>query len=113
MNEILGPYAGTGPANGFRQLTERSPRPPLIHWGYTPRTAAVMKDCTAVRTMSLEGSCEKIADLTISQVLKSPTLPRVFSVNYPLHKGADGWMSEKQFQTFYWPFSESHECLHQ
>ena len=22
---------------------------------------------------------------------------------FPLHKGADGWMSEKQFDTFYWP----------
>jgi len=22
---------------------------------------------------------------------------------FPLHKGADGWMSDKQFQTFYWP----------
>jgi len=22
---------------------------------------------------------------------------------FPLHKGADGWMSEKQFLTFYWP----------
>ena len=24
-------------------------------------------------------------------------------VTYPLHKGADGWMSQKQFETFYWP----------
>jgi uroporphyrinogen-III decarboxylase len=24
-------------------------------------------------------------------------------VSYPLHKGADGWMSQKQFDTFYWP----------
>jgi uroporphyrinogen-III decarboxylase len=22
---------------------------------------------------------------------------------FPLHKGADGWMSEKQFEKFYWP----------
>ncbi len=22
---------------------------------------------------------------------------------FPLHKGADGWMSQKQFETFYWP----------
>ena len=24
-------------------------------------------------------------------------------IHYPLHKGADGWMSPKQFDTFYWP----------
>jgi uroporphyrinogen-III decarboxylase len=23
--------------------------------------------------------------------------------SFPLHKGADGWMSQKQFETFYWP----------
>ena len=22
---------------------------------------------------------------------------------FPLHKGADGWMSQKQFESFYWP----------
>ena len=27
----------------------------------------------------------------------------IFQVTYPLHKGADGWMSQKQFDTFYWP----------
>ena len=25
------------------------------------------------------------------------------TVVFPLHKGADGWMSEKQFNTLYWP----------
>jgi len=24
-------------------------------------------------------------------------------VTYPLHKGADGWMSRQQWDTFYWP----------
>jgi uroporphyrinogen-III decarboxylase len=25
------------------------------------------------------------------------------TVTFPLHLGADGWMSQKQFDTFYWP----------
>ena len=25
------------------------------------------------------------------------------TVGFPLHKGADGFMSDKQFETFYWP----------
>ena len=44
-----------------------------------------------------------IADLTISTILKSPNIDRMTLVSYPLHKGADGWMSQKQFDTFYWP----------
>ena len=24
-------------------------------------------------------------------------------ITFPLHKGADGWMSQKQFETLYWP----------
>ena len=48
-------------------------------------------------------ACDKIADFTIRSILKSPTSSGIFIVTYPLHKGADGWMSQKQFETFYWP----------
>jgi uroporphyrinogen-III decarboxylase len=41
--------------------------------------------------------------LTINTVLKSPNIDRLTAVTYPLHKGADGWMSQKAFETFYWP----------
>jgi uroporphyrinogen-III decarboxylase len=44
-----------------------------------------------------------IADLTISTILKSPNIANMTMVMYPLHKGADGWMSQKTFDTFYWP----------
>jgi uroporphyrinogen-III decarboxylase len=44
-----------------------------------------------------------IADLTINSVLKMPNIANIAMVMYPLHKGADGWMSQKQFDTFYWP----------
>ncbi len=44
-----------------------------------------------------------VADLTINTILKSPNIDNMTMVTYPLHKGADGWMSQKQFDTFYWP----------
>jgi uroporphyrinogen-III decarboxylase len=44
-----------------------------------------------------------IADIMIATVLKSTQFDRLVMVGYPLHKGADGWMSQKQFDTFYWP----------
>ncbi len=44
-----------------------------------------------------------VADLTISSLLSSPMVAQGILVMFPLHKGADGWMSEEQFLTFYWP----------
>ena len=46
---------------------------------------------------------DKIADLSIRTILESPGISMATIVSYPLHKGADGWMSQKQFETFYWP----------
>ncbi len=46
---------------------------------------------------------DKVADLTISTILNSPNINNMTAVMYPLHKGADGWMSQKAFDTFYWP----------
>jgi hypothetical protein len=44
-----------------------------------------------------------VADLTIDSVLSSPRVADSVGVFFPLHKGADGWMSEEQFLEFYWP----------
>ena len=45
---------------------------------------------------------EVVADLTINSVLGADG-PDSVGVFFPLHKGADGWMSEEQFLKFYWP----------
>jgi hypothetical protein len=65
-------------------------------------TSAIMKDMFR-RPEKLLKALDVIADLQISTVLKSPGAERLTTVMYPLHKGADGWMSQKQFDTFYWP----------
>jgi uroporphyrinogen-III decarboxylase len=44
-----------------------------------------------------------VADLHIHNILSSQVGAEGMRVFFPLHKGADGWMSEKQFLTFYWP----------
>ncbi len=44
-----------------------------------------------------------MTELIIHSVLNSPNFPNLVAVMFPLHKGADGWMSPKQFETFYWP----------
>jgi uroporphyrinogen-III decarboxylase len=55
------------------------------------------------RPAKLLEALDAIADITISSVLSSPNISKAFMVSYPLHKGADGWMSQEQFETFYWP----------
>jgi hypothetical protein len=103
MLRITGEYAGAGTANGFPATFGAFAKAPFDTLGDTLRgTAPIMKDMYRRPDKVLE-ACDKIADLTISSVLKSPMISRMFMVTYPLHKGADGWMSQKQFDTFYWP----------
>ncbi len=65
-------------------------------------TIGIMQDMFR-RPDKLLKALDVIADLTINTILKSPNIDSLTTVMYPLHKGADGWMSQKQFDTFYWP----------
>jgi hypothetical protein len=44
-----------------------------------------------------------ITTLTIDSIKSAARNPHAVAVSFPLHKGADGWMSDKQFDKFYWP----------
>jgi len=63
-------------------------------------TQAIIKDMFRRPDKLLE-ALDATADLTISSILGSANAARAFRVWFPLHKGADGWMSQKQFDTFY------------
>lgn len=65
-------------------------------------TQPILKDMYR-RPERLLAALDVVADFTIRSVLRSPNIDNIFMVTYPLHKGADGWMSQKQFDTFYWP----------
>ncbi len=48
-------------------------------------------------------ACERLVQVAVDWPLRktgSPVVPLCF---IPLHKGADGFMSDEQFHTFYWP----------
>lgn len=48
-------------------------------------------------------ACERLAPIIIPHIVETcDQLGRVF-VTIPLHKGADAFMSDKQFRRFYWP----------
>ena len=65
-------------------------------------TTNIMQDMFRRPDKLLE-ALDKVADLQISTILKNPNFKNMTMVMYPLHKGADGWMSQKAFDTFYWP----------
>jgi hypothetical protein len=48
-------------------------------------------------------ACEKLVPVAIRWAMKRPGGPATPVVFLPLHKGADGFMSDEQFHTFYWP----------
>ena len=51
----------------------------------------------------LHEAMDVMADITINTAIAEANAARGLTVGFPLHKGADGFMSDKQFETFYWP----------
>ena len=101
--QVFGPYAALGIASGFPVTGAGMCKAPFDILGDTLRgTAAIMKDMYR-RPDKILAAIEKIADVIIKALLDSAKNPELFMVMFPLHKGADGWMSQKQFETFYFP----------
>jgi uroporphyrinogen-III decarboxylase len=65
-------------------------------------TKGIMMDMYR-RPEKLLKAMDVMADLSIASTLSSINASKGFRALFPLHKGADGWMSDAQFDTFYWP----------
>jgi hypothetical protein len=65
-------------------------------------TRAMMIDMYRQPDMVLK-AVERITPLAISQGVRGATMAGCPVVFIPLHKGADGFMSDAQFREFYWP----------
>jgi hypothetical protein len=103
LAKISAQFMGLGAANGFPVAPSAFGKAPFDTLGDTLRgTKGIIQDMFR-RPDKLLKALDVIADLSINEVLKSPNFARLVMVHYPLHKGADGWMSDKQFDTFYWP----------
>lgn len=46
---------------------------------------------------------ERLVPITIKSAVEAANASGKPAVSMPLHKGADGFMSQEQFETFYWP----------
>ena len=65
-------------------------------------TKGIMMDMYR-RPEKLLRAMDVMADLSIDSTISALNAAKGFRVTFPLHKGADGWMSDEQFRTFYWP----------
>jgi hypothetical protein len=65
-------------------------------------TRATMLDMYRQPDMVLK-AVERLTPLAISQGVRGATMQGCPVVFIPLHKGADGFMSDAQFKEFYWP----------
>ena len=102
-NEAVMKYRGIGPSWGFPAAGGGFCFAPFDILGDTLRgTTNIIKDMFR-RPQKLRAALEVITDITIENVLNSRGAQTGVIVMYPLHKGADGWMSQSQFDKFYWP----------
>jgi hypothetical protein len=65
-------------------------------------TRGILMDMLRQPDVLLE-ACDRVARLCVKWVTRRATPHTAPLVFIPLHKGADGFMSTEQFQTFYWP----------
>jgi hypothetical protein len=101
--KIAGPYLGQGPANGYPVARGSFGIAPFDIIGDTLRgTTSIMKDMYRYPAKLLK-ALDVITEIHIHSILHTPNIINATNVFFPLHKGADGWMSPKQFDTFYLP----------
>lgn len=100
---IVGRYSMRGVEMGFPVMSMGAfGKAPFDTLGDTLRgTRGIMKDMYS-QPQKLLAALDRIADMTINAILTTANKTGGLIASFPLHKAADGWMSQKQFDTFYW-----------
>ena len=99
----VGALAGQVAANGFPGLFGGFSKAPFDAIGDTLRgTRGIMMDMYRNPDLVLE-ACDRFVPLMIEAGVSAIEATGSVAVMLPLHKGADGFMSEAQYEKFYWP----------
>ncbi|MBI2829530.1 MAG: hypothetical protein HYX81_00045 [Chloroflexi bacterium] len=100
--EVMSKFNRHGLELGFPVARSVFAKAPFDTIGDTLRgTKGIFMDMFRQPDKLLE-AIDVVADLTISSTISALNASRGLIASFPLHKGADGWMSEDQFDTFYW-----------
>ncbi len=88
---------------GFPSFVGSATKAPFDILGDTLRgTKGVLTDMLR-RPDKVLAACDRLVQVAIDWAVKRPEIPQSPLVSIPLHKGADAFMSDEQFRTFYWP----------
>ena len=99
----VGKVAGEASAAGMPGIMSGFAKAPFDTLGDTLRgTRGIMMDVFQ-RPDKVHEAMDKIAALAINSAINAANASAAPIVMMPLHKGADGFMSDKQYATFYWP----------
>jgi uroporphyrinogen-III decarboxylase len=100
---MVGAVGAEASALGFPGIMAGLAKAPFDTLGDTLRgTQGIMMDMFQ-RPEKLHAAMERIMPLTIASAISSVGMGGPPFVMMPLHKGADSFMSIKQYETFYWP----------
>jgi hypothetical protein len=58
----------------------------------------------------LLAACDLLSKIQIGRIQASPRVSQFSCAFLALHRGAEGFMSKKQFETFYWPYLKKLVC---
>jgi len=103
MVHLRGKYDTNGVAHGFPVMGSIFCKAPFDTLSDTLRGTKGLIEDMFRQPDKLIKALDVMADLTINSAKTTPNFDTAVLAGYPLHKGADGWMSQKQFDTFYWP----------
>jgi hypothetical protein len=101
--EVVGEVSRIALEAGYPAIMGGFAKAPFDTIGDTLRgTHGIMVDMFQ-RPEKLHEAMERIAPLTIDAAIAAANASGMPSIMMPLHKGADSFMSVKQYETFYWP----------
>ena len=102
-SKIIGSVSQWAQETGYPAARSLLAKAPFDTIGDTLRgTKGIIMDMFR-RPEKLLEAIDVVTDFTIRQTIAAANASKAVSAMFPLHKGADGFMSPKQFEKFYWP----------
>ncbi len=102
-NEVMGSAVARIQAAGYPPFRGGMTVAPFDILGDTLRGMRGLATDMFRRPEKVLAACERLVPLAVDWAVRSPVPPVAPLIFIPLHKGADGFMSDEHFNTIYWP----------
>jgi hypothetical protein len=103
LMSVVGETSTMIAAEGFPHMGSNIVKTPFDYLGDTLRgTKGILMDIYR-RPKKLLAACERYVPILVQSIVKACDRNAAPCAMYVLHKGADSFMSQEQFEKFYWP----------